>query len=269
MLRFFRHIRKTLMEHPSKGRTGNKVRTYLFYAVGEIVLVMIGILLALQVNNWNEERKERQEELVVLSQLKTGFESNRDQLAQKIEVREGQLNAVMEIYNMIDKPVSRQLFTFDSLLTTTVPATTFDPYNNDLSNVENLKLIQSSKLQFLLSSWTSDLIQVTEEEINWKTHREMHYIPFIIENYQLRTATNQSFQRNFPQDFLIENNLVTPPEFGSSNHDPDINKILDHPDFEDHLTRAYTVIYMANLQSNILQKKIDEILLEIESELSN
>ena len=55
MLRFFRQIRKTLMKQ-------NKVRTYLLYAVGEIVLVMIGILLALQVNNWNEENKARAQE---------------------------------------------------------------------------------------------------------------------------------------------------------------------------------------------------------------
>lgn len=45
MLRFFRQIRKKLMEQ-------KKIRTYLFYAIGEIALVMIGILLALQVNNW-------------------------------------------------------------------------------------------------------------------------------------------------------------------------------------------------------------------------
>ena len=49
MLRFFRHIRKTLMEQ-------NKIRSYALYAIGEIALVMIGILLALQVNNWNEQR---------------------------------------------------------------------------------------------------------------------------------------------------------------------------------------------------------------------
>ena len=50
MLRFFRHIRKQLMEQ-------NKVSTYLLYAIGEILLVVIGILIALQVNNWNEQRK--------------------------------------------------------------------------------------------------------------------------------------------------------------------------------------------------------------------
>lgn len=65
MLRFFRHIRKTLMEQ-------NKIRTYLLYALGEILLVMIGILLALQVNNWNEEVKARAE----FNQYLTTIQSN-------------------------------------------------------------------------------------------------------------------------------------------------------------------------------------------------
>lgn len=51
MITFFRHLRRTLMEE-------NKVRSYILYALGEIFLVMIGILLALQVNNWNEGRKQ-------------------------------------------------------------------------------------------------------------------------------------------------------------------------------------------------------------------
>jgi len=50
MLKFFRKIRKKLIEQ-------NNVRKYLLYATGEILLVVIGILIALQVNNWNEERK--------------------------------------------------------------------------------------------------------------------------------------------------------------------------------------------------------------------
>lgn len=59
MIKFFRRIRKQLLtENPPIGRAG-KFSKYLLYAIGEIVLVMIGILLALQVNNWNEQRKIR------------------------------------------------------------------------------------------------------------------------------------------------------------------------------------------------------------------
>jgi hypothetical protein len=54
----------------------NKTGKYLKYAIGEIALVMVGILLALQVNNWNELRKQRQKEIVNLSELKKGLESD-------------------------------------------------------------------------------------------------------------------------------------------------------------------------------------------------
>ena len=50
MIKFFRHIRKDLME---TGKTGK----YFKYAIGEIILVVIGILIALQISNWNDERK--------------------------------------------------------------------------------------------------------------------------------------------------------------------------------------------------------------------
>ena len=62
MLKFFRRIRKDLI---SNGKTN----IYFKYAIGEIALVMIGILLALQVSNWNELRKERQLEKRYLSEL--------------------------------------------------------------------------------------------------------------------------------------------------------------------------------------------------------
>lgn len=62
MLRFFRNIRQKLLDN------GN-IRKYFWYALGEIFLVMIGILLALQINNWNEERKTQIEEREILTSL--------------------------------------------------------------------------------------------------------------------------------------------------------------------------------------------------------
>ena len=49
---------------------------YFKYAIGEILLVMIGILLALQVNTWNEERKERNREQAILKNLQIEFSTN-------------------------------------------------------------------------------------------------------------------------------------------------------------------------------------------------
>ena len=50
MIKFFRKIRQQLLVE-------NKFSKYLLYAIGEIILVVIGILIALQINNWNEVRK--------------------------------------------------------------------------------------------------------------------------------------------------------------------------------------------------------------------
>lgn len=62
MIKFFRKIRYNLME-------SRKTSQYLKYAIGEIFLVMLGILLALQVNNWNEHRKSQVKELNLVKQL--------------------------------------------------------------------------------------------------------------------------------------------------------------------------------------------------------
>ncbi|MBK7873993.1 MAG: hypothetical protein IPJ74_26755 [Saprospiraceae bacterium] len=59
MLRFFRNIRRRLLDSGS-------LRKYLVYAVGEIILVVIGILIALQINNWNEGRKDRKPQIQTL-----------------------------------------------------------------------------------------------------------------------------------------------------------------------------------------------------------
>ena len=62
MIKFFRHIRQNLIME-------NKTSKYLKYAIGEIVLVVIGILIALQINNWNEDRKMQLQEIKLLSDL--------------------------------------------------------------------------------------------------------------------------------------------------------------------------------------------------------
>ena len=84
MIKFFRKIRYNLLE------TG-KTSKYLKYAIGEIILVVIGILIALQINNWNEFNKERENEKIILNEIRENlkfdlkdFESNIANLQNKI-----------------------------------------------------------------------------------------------------------------------------------------------------------------------------------------
>lgn len=70
MIKFFRHIRQQMIKE-------NKVSKYLLYAVGEIVLVVIGILIALQVNSWNQGRKDSELVRIRLTELVQDLELDR------------------------------------------------------------------------------------------------------------------------------------------------------------------------------------------------
>ena len=62
MIKFFRKIRQKML-------TENKFSKYFIYAIGEIILVVIGILIALQINNWNEKRKDQHELINILQNI--------------------------------------------------------------------------------------------------------------------------------------------------------------------------------------------------------
>ena len=67
MIKFFRKIRQNLLSE-------NKFSKYLLYAIGEIILVFIGIAMALQFNNWNEAKKTREKEQQVLTEIISDLE---------------------------------------------------------------------------------------------------------------------------------------------------------------------------------------------------
>jgi len=103
MIKFFRSIRKKLL---AEGKTTN----YLKYAIGEIVLVVIGILIALQINNWNQNRKIRHTELKLLYELKEDLQETKIDLLSDIEKAKNILLITDSIYQKInakdlDKPI--------------------------------------------------------------------------------------------------------------------------------------------------------------------
>lgn len=99
MIKFFRRIRKRLL-------TENKFSKYLLYAIGEIVLVIIGILVALSVNNKNELRKEKVEEEKILVGIKNDFIETRKRLIRTMYQQEKTAHYSQRLINLLESKES-------------------------------------------------------------------------------------------------------------------------------------------------------------------
>ena len=96
MIKFFRKIRQRLLSE-------NKFSKYLLYAIGEIVLVVIGILIALSINNWNETRKDRISEKNILQDIKGSISTDILQLNSRIEMAKNDIKSANIILNYLEK----------------------------------------------------------------------------------------------------------------------------------------------------------------------
>ena len=266
MIKFFRHIRKSLLME-------NKTGKYLKYAIGEIVFVVIGILIALSINNWNEERKERIQEIVLLKQLQTEFNSNLQQLNEKIFIRQEIMNSASLLLSYIDNPETRIKDSINKHVALSIGYATFDPIVSDLSSSGGLKLIQNNNLKQLLSFWTSEIVQVTESEQTWYKYRTEIYLPFLIVHYQLRTARHNLINTNYLKKYQtnkdMDSYLFKLGGIGTTKYPEDFNHLLNQPDYEDHLTRCIVTNNISDVQSTILRSRIVEILELLETEITN
>ena len=96
MIKFFRHIRKSLIQE-------NKMGKYFKYAIGEIILVVFGILIALQINNWNIKRLNRIEENVILRNLEKDLLVELKTIEVHKEGQEVWINSCTEILKHFDQ----------------------------------------------------------------------------------------------------------------------------------------------------------------------
>ena len=94
MIKFFRHIRKSLLME-------NKTSKYFKYAIGEIILVVIGILIALSINNWNENKKAKEKEVKLLIELKDDLQETKTDLITDIEKAQNIMATTNTIYKAI------------------------------------------------------------------------------------------------------------------------------------------------------------------------
>ncbi len=262
MIKFFRKIRYDLME---KNKTGK----YLKYAIGEIILVVIGILIALSLNNWNEQRKDRIKEQVVLKQLQEDYQANLMQLEEKMTTRDKIIYSAIKLLKAFEQPVG---VIRDSLVKDIANAfhdPTYDPIQNDLTSSGNLILIRNHRLKRLLSNWSSDVVGVREIEVTWTKYANGQF-SLILSELGLGRDVFNSFMNDSKHLWLLDNNEESfKIEIGTSKLGAPLNEILTSRKLEAMLGLAVTLNKGANLQSEALRIRILEILNLIKTEIKH
>lgn len=250
MLKFFRSIRRKLLDQGS-------LRKYLVYAIGEILLVMVGILLALQVNNWNEKRKNRIEEQVILENLQTDFQDNLSQLQKKIVMTKKSQEAIEKVVStFINKDLDKGAYAgVDTLLQLISRRTSFDAKTSSLDQVFStgkLGVIRNQALRNMLSAWSSNLQEVTEVEARTRETRQRY------DNY---------LADKFPIADMYANNPTEHRRIGfSSNFKVDESKIFKDLEFENIISsKSFGQVVLLE-RYFLVEQEIQKILKLIESE---
>lgn len=187
MIKFFRKIRYDLME---KNKTGR----YLKYAIGEIALVMIGILLALQVNNWNNERIQKKKEALYIDHINKEFLLNRKQLDTVTSYHYRGYNNATKIIDLM--PIDINTIDKDSLsffITETFSSWTFNPQQstiNALTNTSSFEIISNTELRRLLQNWDELVNDYAEEEQLSKSYSFDDYFPFFTKHISFIAYAN-------------------------------------------------------------------------------
>jgi len=170
MLKLFRQIRQNLLLE-------GKTTKYFKYAVGEIILVVIGILIALSINNWNERTKERTKEQAFLKEINLDFKSNKTQLDSIIIYNKVSLHAgnrllkIIRTFDLKNPQRNDSNAHFADSIRYYRPLVwrnkSFNPKNGTveaLLNSSSFDLIKNDTLRRNLISWKDVLGDYLEEE---------------------------------------------------------------------------------------------------------
>ena len=167
MIKFFRKIRQQLL-------TENRTTKYLIYAIGEIILVMIGILLALQVNNWNELRKQRLEEVQILKNIQLDYQNVIAECEENNDFRKRILSATKNLYRLIGNDQHNYSKTgLDSVLAILFINPTYNNQTGSLNilfNSGKINLITNENIKEALIKWPQQIDDVIEDELYASNH---------------------------------------------------------------------------------------------------
>ncbi|WP_179337324.1 DUF6090 family protein [Winogradskyella ludwigii] len=255
MITLFRRFRQRLL-------TENKFSKYLIYAIGEIILVVIGILIALGINNNNNFNAQRKVEQEYLSSLQSEFETNLSKINTAIQVNEQRIKTLEKVLTLFNKNV------LDTIKPQTIsqllgPILGSDIQYTPTTGVLN-DVISSGKLNIILNKNLREDLASFESTINHLSTQVNDA------DFTQRNLTSLFFKNGSARTIVTDLNMID-LQFQSISTKTDNKDIFNSIEFENYLVDYYLLAKATNgprLFSGI-KSQIETILIEIEHELEN
>jgi hypothetical protein len=194
MIPFFRKTRKKMADD-------NKPLKYMRYAVGEIVLVVVGILIAIQINTWNQQRLLKIEETEILKSVHAEFSEN----LQKFNlVFDRQITRDSIIKRLLEPKIGEERFeTLDSLIYRVGWKLKFNPSTGIRSSIINsgkIEIISNDTLKNKISNFNNVVIDYEEEEKGANYYATNFLTPYLREHLYYRFP----FKNRTKEQYLID-----------------------------------------------------------------
>lgn len=220
MIKFFRNIRQKML-------TENKFSKYLLYAIGEIVLVVIGILIALGINSANETSKEKKLEQQLITRLHTEYSKNKTLLKEQENVINNTRNASLELMKLMNTDISHlNTKIMDSLVFYTIEYRPYNPLTTTLTEITQtgkLDIISDQNLRNLLGQWSIEMENYKSIYLLYEKWVEDRILPYLSKNISLKNVDkfgllqwkqNSAFESNYnviikdrEYENILDNNL--------------------------------------------------------------
>jgi len=242
MLNFLRKLRRKEM----------KGTRYFKYAVGEIFLVVIGILIALSINNWNQGRLVRIEEQKLLENIRVDFLEAARTLQSLNERREESIKNFEMLIEALSLEKPANTIHLDSLLGKSIFTPTYNGKNSSLSIIINsgkINLIENEELKSLLLKWPQQVEDMTEGEQDAKKLTYETWIPFI----STYTSSNDWFVNE-------EFSGILPFKARKTQVKKDYEGLLADAQFENTITMLELLYITGKLETQSLVRRADKIM---------
>ena len=267
MFGFFKIIRRHLL------RKGNTSR-YLKYALGEIILVVLGIIIALQFNSWNIKRVNSQQEIKILKELKIEYEGKLEELNQKANLR----NIIVKSSTKILQLIKNQNYninkdSLDILVIESALSPTYDASNsvtNELLNSGKLYLIQNENLRKKILDWEGELAKLDEEEQYGIGILSRNYLPYLFKYYPYNNLlTSILNEENEIWKYIMKTTNDVGFNLSKSNQVVDIERLFKDVEFESIVSYLNANWIICNMHSENLRAHIDQVFELINNELQD